>query len=114
MSGVSKGWMRIMFERSMRLTEEQAAMENGHYTVPDTQGKWSAFKAGMQATPNRGTFVIAEIRNGQPHFPTSELTHDYKDSAKDAQRKRAERTGIICAVFQLISAFDPSPNKPKN
>ena len=111
---VAKGWMRIAFERAMRLKEHECDMAGGHYTNQRTHDLWTSFKAGIVANPGRGTFVVAEIRNSQPYFPDSERTQEFRDNAKEAMRKRADRTGAICAVFQQIGAYDPRPKLPKN
>jgi hypothetical protein len=105
-----KGWKRQGFEACMRLTPEQCQLdERGQYTDPQTALLWRAFKAGNDFTPNRGTFIVAPIIDGRPHFhTTTPLVHAFKSVARDVQRDMALRSGEIHAVFQQVSAFDPN------
>jgi hypothetical protein len=103
-----KGWKRQGFEAVMRLTPEDCAVdERGQYTNPETIRLWQAFKAGNDFTPNRGSFVVAPIVNGCPRFGDEPRVHAFKNVARDTQRDLALHTGVVHAVFQQISAFDP-------
>lgn len=102
-----KGWVRQSFEQAMRIPPERCAMQGGHYTDAATHELFAAFKAGLAMTPQRGQFIIAELRSGVPHFPNLTL-HPFKDLARDAQRSQSHNTGAVCAIFQQVSVYDPS------
>jgi hypothetical protein len=109
MSAPEKGHLRRAFEKELRLKPEQCEVnEYGEYTNKLTHALWAAFKAGHGFTHRRGTFVVAEMRDNQPHFKTDPITYDYMDHAKEAQRLVALQTRSVTAVFQRISAFNPA------
>jgi len=109
-----KSFTRLAFEHALRLTTDQCITDrHGHYINPMTQKLWAAFKAGTNYTPSRGTFVIAEIHNGNPCFPPEVGTFAFKDEARAAQRDQALKTGAICAVYQQVSSFNPSREASK-
>lgn len=114
MSLSEKGHLRQAFEKELRLRPDQCEVNGyGEYTNKLTHALWAAFKAGHGFKPKRGTFVIAEMRNNQPHFMPSPITYDYADQARDAQRAVARHTQTVTAVFQRVSAFNPfNPSNP--
>jgi hypothetical protein len=109
-----KSWIRQAFEHAMRLTPEQCKMAGEHYADPLTHGLYSSFKAGVNSSPTRGVFVVAEVHNGVAVFPPSgQSVYHFKDLAKQAQFQRANQAGVTCAVYQQISVYDPTRKLPK-
>ncbi len=107
-----KGWARQAFEHTVRLSPDDTVTNaHGEYTKQHTQDLWRAFKAGLGFTAQKGLFVVAEIHDGHPYFPANVFKHDFKDEARDAQKRLALKTGAICAVFQQVSAYNPANNQ---
>lgn len=103
-----KGWKKQQFEAGMKLMPDQLAVDrHGHYTVPRTAELWRAFKLGLKYTPSKGSYVVAVLQEGQPRFAPEPEVHAFKNTAREAQRIEAIRSGHICVVYQQISAYNP-------
>jgi hypothetical protein len=97
----------------MSLKPEQCVLDaNGHYVNPLTHAMWHAFKAGLSFTPERGTFVVAELDRGAPLFNPAPRVYPFKDLARKAMRDTAFRLDRKCAVFQQITTFTAHSNAP--
>lgn len=112
---MGKGIMKAAFERALKIPHQhQAIGPDDNYSHGPTQKLWLAFKAGVNYTPTKGSFVIAEINQwGLPEFSRTPFIHEFKDAARLAMRDQAVKSGAVCVVYQQVSAFNPARPHPK-
>ena len=101
--------MKMAFERAMNIPQHRTELDQwGSYIDPEIKNLWLSFKAGVNSSPTRGNFVVAQISEYElPLFPAIPEVHEFKDVAIAHCRQAALATDEVHVVYQQISRFDP-------